>query len=49
MYDEELTEFCARIHGLAGNDGHDGPFATKKLGRFDWYPEESVATPLMLA
>lgn len=40
MYDEELTEFCARINGLVGNDGHDGPFNTRKLGRFDWYPQE---------
>lgn len=43
MYDEELTEFCARINGLVGNDGHDGPFNTRKLGRYDWYPEEPIS------
>lgn len=42
MYDEELTEFCARINGLVGNDGHEGPFNTRKLGRYDWYPEDPV-------
>ena len=42
MYDEELTEFCARINGLVGNDGHEGPFNTRKLGRYDWYPEEPI-------
>ena len=42
MYDEELTEFCARINGLVGNDGHNGPFNTRKLGRYDWFPEEPI-------
>lgn len=43
MYDEELTELCARVNGLTGNDGHKGPFNTRKLGRYDWYPEQTIS------
>jgi prephenate dehydratase len=40
IYDEHVTEFCARINGLRGNDGVDGPFDTIKLGCYPWYPNQ---------
>lgn len=42
LYDAELTEACARINALSGNDNVRGPFSTKRLGGFMWYPEEPV-------
>ena len=42
LYDQELTEFCARVNGLVANDGHDGPFNTHRLGQYDWYPEQEI-------
>lgn len=43
IYDELLTEFCARVNALKSNDGADGPFGTNKLGSYAWYPEQPVS------
>ena len=42
LYDEQVTEWCARVNGLPANDGVEGAFTTKRLGGYDWYPEESL-------
>lgn len=42
LFDEEVTEFCARVNGLAGNDYVRGPFDTHKLGVYPWYPEQPI-------
>ncbi len=42
MYDEELTEWCARVNGLSANDGVVGAFSTKRLGNYPWYPEPTI-------
>lgn len=42
LYDEEVTEFCARVNGLAANDGVEGAFTTKRLGGYSWFPEEPI-------
>lgn len=49
LYDEELTEFCARVNGLEGNDGVNGPFDTVKLGCYPWFPDEPVTAESILA
>lgn len=41
-YDEQVTEWIARIIGLEANDGFRGPFDINMLGTFAWYEEESV-------
>lgn len=42
IYDEHVTEYCARVNGLVGNDGVDGPFDTIKLGCYPWYPSQPM-------
>jgi len=42
IYDEEVTEFCARVHGIEARDGVRGPFDAVKLGGYRWYPEPDI-------
>ncbi len=44
VYDEETTEFCARINGIKSNDGEVGPFDARKIGTYQWLPERYKST-----
>ncbi len=40
QYDPEVPKFCSKVNSLKGDDGVDGPFDAKRLGEYDWYPQE---------
>lgn len=42
IYDEVVTEWCARVPAIESNDGVRGPFSAKRLGGFRWYPGDVV-------
>ncbi len=41
-FDQHVTEFCAKVNQLRAIDGVDGPFDSKRLGEYCWYPEETI-------
>lgn len=42
IYDSRVTKLCAKINAIKGNDSVDGPFDAKKLGCYDWFPQEVI-------
>lgn len=48
VYDSKVTKLCAKINAIKGNDDVDGPFDAKKLGGYDWYPQEIIDLQAMV-
>ena len=42
FYDEKVTTFCKIVNNLKGNDRVRGAFDARRLGRYDWYPEDVI-------
>ncbi len=42
IYDSKVTKLCAKINAIKGYDDVDGPFDAKKLGGYNWEPQEPL-------
>lgn len=42
IYDSKVTKLCAKMNAIKGEDGVDGPFDAKRLGGYDWFPQEVI-------